>query len=240
MSWSFFWFESHLNEFDVFLIARDRKPSSHGLSKKMFVFSGLTILEVDVAFPMSLNPKATSPRPVISLSLFLSVCSLAPLLSPPFLFHFPSVLGLFSNRLWFSALIGQDWVMWQSPNPPQTTWIGWEVGMLAVQWKVRVLWGDGCLGIGWGTLHICVVIHPFDSSTSTYFLFTHTHLKKYPCCSCNEAIITCYKIALTPFPEGDSTETCVASAPRSRFLGDVQSSWSGLDGAPPGPAICGS
>lgn len=99
MSWSFFWFESHLNEFDVFLIARDRKPSSHGLSKKMFVFSGLTILEVDVAFPMSLNPKATSPRPVISLSLFLSVCSLAPLLSPPFLFHFPSVLGLFSNRL---------------------------------------------------------------------------------------------------------------------------------------------
>ena len=68
MSWSFFWFESHLNEFDVFLIARDRKPSSHGLSKKMFVFSGLTILEVDVAFPMSLNPKATSPRPVISLS----------------------------------------------------------------------------------------------------------------------------------------------------------------------------
>ena len=70
--------------------------------------------------------------------------------------------------------------------------------------------------------------------------YSHTHLKKYPCGSCNEAIITCYKIALIPFPEGDSTATLVAPAPRSSFLGDIQSSWSVLDGALPSPVICGS
>lgn len=58
------------------------KPSSHGLSKKMFVFCGLTILEVDVAFPMSLNPKR--PQGL----WFLSLCF--PLLSAHWLPCFPS------------------------------------------------------------------------------------------------------------------------------------------------------
>ena len=93
MSWSFFWFESHLNEFNFFLIASDRKPSSHGLSKKMFVFSRLTILEVDVAFPVSLNPKATSSRPVISLSHSFPVLLTDPLAFPSFSVPLPFCLG---------------------------------------------------------------------------------------------------------------------------------------------------
>lgn len=76
--------------------------------------------------------------------------------------------------------------------------------------------------------------HPFDSSTSTYY--SHTSPKTHPSCNCNEVIITGCETALTLFPKGDHTATQVVIAPSSRFLSDAQSSWSGRDVAPPGPA----
>lgn len=73
---------------------------------------------------------------------------------------------------------------------------------------------------------------PFDSSTSTYFSFTHTHLKNIHAVALMKPSLHAIKLHSPPFPEGDSTETRVAPAPRSRFLVMCSLLGQGLMGAP--------
>lgn len=86
-----------------------------------------------------------------------------------------------------------------------------------------------------GSSTICAAIHSFDTtiSTHTYMHYSHMSFKKHPCHNCNGAKITWCQTVLIPSPEGD-TVTYLVITPSSRFLGDMQSPWSGV--TPTSPA----